>query len=73
MKRISKHPYIQNIVRAWHSMHPDDLNSIKSYMDGSYRKWLSTHGFKTPVTGDYLEFSDNFSDEELLHFIIKWS
>lgn len=73
MKRIPTHPYIQNIVREWHRMHQDDYNSINSYLDGSYRKWLGTHGFKTPVVGDHLEFPDNFSDHELLLFILKWS
>lgn len=39
----------------------------------NYVPWLRTHGFKVPIRGDYLEFPDTFSDEELLKFILKYS
>jgi hypothetical protein len=38
-----------------------------------FRDWLRQFGFKVPVRGDYLEFPDDFSEQQLLLFVLRWS
>lgn len=69
MKTLPKLPYLQNIVTEYRRMHPD-----WSYLaNGSYKTWLSQFGFCVPVKGDYLEFPDDFSDHDLMLFVLRWS
>lgn len=66
MKRLPKLPYIQNIVQYYHT-------STRKWVCGDeYRYWLRQFGFAVPIRGDYLEFPDDFSDEQLTMFILKW-
>lgn len=68
MKKLPRDPYLQKIVAEWRTIKPVD-----PYTGYDYINWLRTHGFSTPVTGDYLEFPDDFSDQDLVIFILKWS
>jgi hypothetical protein len=70
MKRLPKLPYLQNLVAAYRKEHGFD--TARSVTD-HYREWLRQYGFKVPIEGDYLEFPDDFSDEKLLLFKLKWS
>jgi len=71
MKRLPKLPYIQNIVEHYREVTGSD--HFKAYADGRYQRWLATLGFSVPIYGDYLEFPDDFPDEELTMFILRWS
>lgn len=71
MKQLPKLPYLQNILQYWAEQ--IDGDHYRYYADGSYQKWLSTLGFAVPVWGDYLEFPDDFTDEELTMFMLRWS
>lgn len=67
MKTVLKFPYLQNIVAEYRRQGHEGWHS------GHYREWLRQFGFAVPIRGDYLEFPDDFSDEELCLFILKWS
>ena len=41
-------------------------------MSPNYVEWLATHGFKVPVD-DELEFSDEFTDNDIMLFVLRWS
>lgn len=71
MKKIPKLPYLQNIVSHYHQMVGSD--NFQHYAGENYRQWLLTLGFAVPIDGDYLEFHDDFSDQELTLFILRWS
>lgn len=66
MKRLPKLPYLQNIVCEYHEQHG-------IFFGAEYANWLKQFRFKVPVKGDYLEFPDDFSDEDLLLFALTWS
>lgn len=68
MKKLPRTPYLQNIVKEWHNIKP-----IDPYLGDDYRNWLKTHGFTVPIQNECLEFPDDFSDDNLLVFILKWS
>lgn len=38
-----------------------------------YVNWLGQFGFKVPVEGDHLEFTDDFDERELMVFILRWA
>lgn len=67
MKRIPKLPYIHNLVAEYARL----CNNV--WVSKNYVPWLRTHGFSVPIRGDYLEFPDTFSDEDLMKFILKYS
>ena len=69
MKTLPKLPYLQNIVKEYHRIQP----GYAYLADGSYRNWLSQFGFRVPVQGDYLEFPDDFSEHDLMMFVLRWS
>lgn len=67
MKTVPKIPFLQNIVEEYQHQGCEDWYS------GHYREWLRQFGFAVPIRGDYLEFPDDFPDEELCLFILRWS
>ena len=67
MKRLPKLPFLQNIV-----MERRRQTGVPIY-DYGYIEFLKTFGFAVPIRGDYLEFPDSFSDEDLTLFILRWS
>jgi hypothetical protein len=66
MKRLPKLPYIQNIVAHYHRQTGDWT------FGNEYPAWLKQFGFSVPIYNDYLEFPDEFTEEELLLFMIRW-
>ena len=73
MKTLPKLPYIQNIVSEWHRHNGGKTFFTGQQMGDEYREFLKTFGFKVPVTGDYLEFPDDFPDEKITLFVLRWS
>lgn len=76
MKRIPTYPYLRNIAiqyheetKRWPSM--GDYDSVAHQKH--YAKWLEQFGFLFPIFNDYLEFPDDFSDKQLMLFILRWS
>lgn len=67
MKKLPKLPYIQNIVNHYHT------STGTWSISKEYRDWLKQFGFAVPIRGDYLEFPDDFSDNDLLLFVLRWS
>ena len=67
MKTLPKLPYIQNIVDYYHT------STGRWAFSDEYRYWLRQFGFKVPIQGDYLEFPDDFPDEKITLFILRWS
>lgn len=67
MKTLPTRPYLQNIVSNFHAQGGHSIGTTY------YREWLSQFGFTVPISGDYLEFPDDFSDQELFMFILRWS
>lgn len=67
MKTLPKLPYIQNIVAHYHT------STGKWSLGDEYRYWLRQFGFAVPIMGDYLEFPDDFTDQDLALFILRWS
>lgn len=72
MKTLPKMPYLGS-MSAYYRQHYGTFywDGYREYWDG-YREWLSSHGFKVPVH-DVLEFPDDFSDQDLLLFQLRWS
>lgn len=70
MKLLPKLPYLQNIVQEYHRQH-QPLDGLWGF-DSSYREWLRQFGFAVPVMGDWLEFPDDFREEKLLLFTIRF-
>lgn len=68
MKTLPKLPYIQNIVDHYHTS-----TGIWMLGNSEYRNWLRQFGFAVPIRGDYLEFPDDFSDQDLTLFVLRWS
>jgi hypothetical protein len=71
MKQLPKLPYLQNIVSAWHRQNNEVV--VRRLGTEQYREYLRQFGFEVPIDGDYLVFPDDFSDEELLLFKLRWS
>lgn len=73
MKTLPINPYLQNIVRHYR----DTYGLFTHGPDGTYelyRPWLAQFGFVVPVRNkDQLEFPDDFSDRDLMMFILRWS
>ena len=71
MKTLPHYPYLQNIVAEYRRQNGflsgDYISSDK------YREWLSQFGFKVPADFHVLEFPDDFPDEKLILFLLKWS
>lgn len=69
MRTLPIHPYLQNIVR-----HYQDIYGPFSRSYESYRPWLAQFGFVVPVRNmNQLEFPDDFSEQELMMFILRWA
>jgi hypothetical protein len=68
-KTLPQYPYLQNIVAAYRSEYGHN-----PVANDHYRTWLRQFGFTVPVPSfDQLEFPDDFSDEQLMLFILRWS
>ena len=67
MKSLPSRPYLKNIVREYRSQGHKGMGTPQ------YRDWLRQFGFKVPVRDDYLEFPDEFSEQQLLLFVLRWS
>lgn len=67
MKKLPILPYIRNIVNYYHT------STGKWSAGDEYRFWLRQFGFKVPIVGDYLEFPDDFPDEKITLFVLRWS
>lgn len=69
MKTLPQLPYLQNIVRHWHSTGNQYIGT------DDYVEYLKQFGFQVPVDimKDYLEFPDNFNDQDLTLFVLRWS
>lgn len=67
-KTLPQYPYLQNIVAEYHRQ----TGTLEFDMD-VYTEWLMKFGFKVPADFHVLEFPDDFSDEDLMMFILRWS
>jgi hypothetical protein len=67
MKYLPSRPYLKNIVREYHAQ------GHKSMGTPEYRNWLRQFGFRVPVRDDHLEFPDDFSEQQLLLFVLRWA
>jgi hypothetical protein len=67
MKTLPQLPYMQNIVASYYQQ------GYQGFGTDHYRTWLAQHGFQVPVkiVGE-LEFPDEFSDQDLTLFMLKW-
>lgn len=68
MKTLPKHPFIQNLAAAYRAETKETM-----LLNPEYRNWLSQFGFAVPVYGDELQFPDDFPDDQLILFMLKWS
>lgn len=68
MKTIYKFPYIKNLVGEYRSKHGPWWQNLSGYRD-----WLKQFGFQVPIRGNYLEFPDDFPDELIAAFVLRWS
>lgn len=67
MKRLPLSPYLNNIVQYYRENHGSIYDEHSSYV-----AWLKTFGFKVPVDKDHFEFPEDYSDEQLACFILRW-
>jgi len=69
MKTLPQYPYLQNIVRHWHT-----LGNSYAGTD-EYINYLKQFGFAVPVDimKDQLEFPDDFDDKDLMLFMLRWA
>lgn len=65
MKTLPRIPYIDNIF----SYYQKEKNNLEFKTE--YKIWLKQFGFAVPVKGNYLEFPDDFSDEDLFLFMLR--
>lgn len=65
MKTLPRYPCLKNLVAAYNA--EGGRIGTPQYVD-----WLRQFGFKVPVE-DNLEFPDDFPDQELFLFILRWS
>lgn len=68
MKTLPKLPYLQNIVQEYRKQ-----SAAANFDQKDYIQWLQQFGFAVPVREDRLEFPDEFSDEQLMMFILRFS
>lgn len=68
MKRLPVLPYLNNMVEYYRK----NYGSIYNHHD-AYVEWLKTFGFKVPIDKNNIEFPDDYSDEQLIAFILRWS
>lgn len=72
MKTLPQYPYLQNIVAAYRCEY--GLHDNTPVASDHYRTWLRQFGFTVPVPSfDQLEFPDNFSDKDMLMFLLRWT
>ena len=71
MKTIPQRPYLQNIVREYNRQR--GFTSQTQWDSKDYVKWLDQFGFLVPMDFDNLVFPDEFSDQDLLLFMLRWS
>lgn len=71
MKTLPMLPYLQNIRNEWHRQ----SDGVPIIADGGagYREFLRSFGFCVPVRNACLEFPDDFSDHDLMLFVLRWS
>jgi hypothetical protein len=67
---LPSHPYLQNIVKEYHTQCGG--YDFTNYAGEKYRDWLKQFGFKVPVHSFMLEFNEDFTEEDLLAFILRW-
>lgn len=74
MKTLPKFPYLANIVTYYHNTtgNGKSLSGNAGNFD-DYLSWLKQFGFNVPIYGDHLEFPDNFPDEEITLFVLRWA
>lgn len=72
MKLIYKKPIIYNLVHEYRNIYGPIFSNKNSGII-KYHEWLKQFGFSVPVRGDYLEFPDDFSDQQITAFILRWS
>jgi hypothetical protein len=70
MKTIPTDPYINNIAEEYYR-----VTGNKPWEDSkNFREWAKQFRFKIPLENwDVFQFPDDFSDEELILFILRWS
>lgn len=75
MKTIPQRPYLQNIVAEYHRQRgtPNVFNDDDYFKFNDYVKWLKQFGFLVPMDFDNLVFPDDFPDDELLLFVLRWA
>ena len=75
MKTIPNRPYLQNIVAEYHRQRgtPNVFDDKDYFKFEDYIKWLKQFGFLVPMDFDNLVFPDDFSDQDLMLFILRWS
>ena len=71
MKILPQHPYLQNIVAEYHRQR--GFTSQTQWDSKDYVKWLDQFGFLVPMDFDKLVFPDDFPDQDLLLFMLRWS
>jgi len=71
MKTIPQRPYLQNIVREYHRQR--GFTSQTQWDTTDYVKWLGQFGFLIPMDFDNLVFPDDFSDQDLMMFVLRWA
>ena len=68
MKTLPQYPYLQNIVAEYHRQR----GTPNVFDANDYHKWLGQFGFRVPMDFDKIEFPDDFSDQDLLLFVLRW-
>jgi len=69
MKTLPQYPYLQNIVAEYHRQTgPRPTIDINHYVN-----WLKQFGFLVPMDFDNLVFPDDFPDQDLLLFVLRWA
>ena len=74
MKTLPARPYLTNIAAHYLREHgiPGPWQGFGLAYD-EYAPWLKQFGFKVPVDNNILEFTDDFSDKDLMLFVLRWS
>ena len=72
MKCLPSQPYIENL-RTYYLRNVGPIFGAGNTSIIKYQEWLKQYGFEVPVRGTFLIFPDDFDDNELLLFILRWS
>jgi hypothetical protein len=73
MKELPLYPYLRNIVSYFYSIHGHGASVMRSRKDYEYYvQWMRQFGFEFPATSQVLKFPDDFSDEDLMMFKLRW-